>query len=404
MIRAATRDDIRELAELWARAFPGLRTVEDRIAALETGGVYGGVETCWIAEDAGRTVGAFRGYRLRQHMHGATLGMMGLAAVAVDETYRRRGLGRRLCEVAIRAGRERGDVLSVLYPFRPAWYEALGWGSTGALHAFRFRPESLRSYEPAGAIRRATPADLDDVAAVYRRFAEAANGPIRRTRRIWDQQLSGDTVQVYVAGDTHATGYAVLRLGRTASPEDRPVYVRELVADDHRALEGLLGWICEQQDAWRVVHYDAAPDEHFAHRLHDPRTPGFSPHRHGWAPAARLVGGPMLRLLDVTQALQARLRWGPAAPLRFGIEVRDSIVPENDGEFVVEYDGGRATVTRGSARPLLRLPVSVLAQVYAGELRVADALMLGRATHDGDLAAVDSLFRTDRCFRLLDEF
>ena len=69
-IRPAQKKDIRPLAELWAQAFPGERTVEQRIRQLEAGGVYGGIETAWIAGDAGHAEGAFRAYRLEQHMHG----------------------------------------------------------------------------------------------------------------------------------------------------------------------------------------------------------------------------------------------------------------------------------------------------------------------------------------------
>src|SRR5690606_1077149 len=127
MIRPAEHHDIRNLSELWARAFPGERTVEQRVRHMETGGVFGGIETAYLAERSGRAVGAFRAYALTQHMHGTPYRMMGLAAVAVDETARRRGVGRELCEHAVRIARDRGDVLSVLYPFRPAFYHALGW-------------------------------------------------------------------------------------------------------------------------------------------------------------------------------------------------------------------------------------------------------------------------------------
>jgi predicted acetyltransferase len=403
-IRAAQQADIRDVAELWTRTFPGLRTVEQRMATLETGGVYGGLETVWVAEQSDRLVGAFRGYALTQHFHGAELPMLGLAAVAVDETRRRRGIGRRLCETAIRAGRERGDLVSMLYPFRPSWYEALGWGTVGALHAFRFRPESLRRYTEGGTVRRANAEDASALAAIYERFAAAANGPIRRTQRVWRQMLEGDGVCAFITGDARAAGYAIVRFGRSGSPDDRLMHVRELIADDHRVYEELLSWIAAQRDAWQMVLFDTSPDEQFEHRLHEPRPPGFAMHGHAWAPVARVVRGPMLRLLDVAGALRARVRWGPAAPLRFGLAVQDGIVPENQGEFVVEFDGQRVEVERGSARPLLRLPVAVLAQIYAGELRVQDALMLGRAEHEGDVGVIDGLFRTDRCFRLLDEF
>ena len=101
---------------------------------LETGGVFGGIESAWISERAGRIAGAFRAYALTQHMHGTAFRMMGLASVAGDDTARRRGGGRELCEHAIHVARDRGDVLSMLYPFRPSFYQALGWGMTGELH------------------------------------------------------------------------------------------------------------------------------------------------------------------------------------------------------------------------------------------------------------------------------
>jgi predicted acetyltransferase len=408
MIRSAERSDINELADLWARAFPGERTVAQRIAQLEMGGVYGGIETAWLAERAGRMVGAFRAYALTQHVHGGEYRMMGLAAVAVDETARRRGVGGELCRHAVHIARERGDVLSVLYPFRPAFYEALGWGTVGELHVYRFRPESL-VVTGEDDVRRAAAEDSAGIASCYADVARASNGMIRRTARIWRQHLDAAGVQAYVTGGGSVDGYALVRFGRGASPDERPMYVRELVATDGRAYGALLGWIAAQRDAWRIVIYEATPDERFVHRLADPRSPGFQNVRNLWAPVARVVRGPMLRLLDVTRALQERSRWGPARPLQFRLHVTDAIVPENDGLFAVDFDGDRVSVRRasgadGGSGPLLRMPVHVLAQLWAGEFRVMEAVALGRAQADGDVSGVDTLFRTGRCFRLLDEF
>ncbi|HEX6133449.1 MAG TPA: GNAT family N-acetyltransferase [Longimicrobiales bacterium] len=404
MIRSAAPDDIRALAELWARAFPGERTVEQRVRHLETGGVFGGIETSWIAERAGRTVGAFRAYALTQHMHGTPFRMMGLAAVAVAETARRRGVGRALCEHAIRIARDRGDTLSVLYPFRPAFYHALGWGLTGELHQYRFRPESLAACAAPADVQLAGSGDTGAIAACYDRVAADTNGFIARTPRIWRSHLEGDSMHAYITGGRTVRGYLIVRFGRAASPDDKPLFVRELVAEDHESYDALLGWIAAQCDAWRVIHYDAAPDERFDHRLAEPRTPGFHPARYLWAPVARVIRGPMLRILDARAALEKRTRWGPAAPMRFGLHILDELVPENETPFAVEYDGRRVSVTRGSTQPLLRLPVATFAQIFAGEMTVAEVLRLGRAEADGDVSAINTLFRVDRCFRLLDEF
>jgi predicted acetyltransferase len=403
MIREAGPDDIRQLAELWARAFPGERTVEQRMANLETGGVFGGVETAWLAERAGETIGAFRAYALTQHMHGTAYPMMGLAALAVSETARRRGLGRELCAYAVDLARARGDTLSMLYPFRPAYYHALGWGLVGELHVYRFQTESLRA-APCDGVRRATSDEWGGIAACYARFAAAANGPITRTPRIWRLHLGDESMHAYVVGGQHVEGYAIVRGGRATTPDERAVYVRELVATDPQSYDALLGWLAAQRDAWRVIHYEAAPDEQFTHRLNEPRPPGFHHTRNLWAPVARVIRGPMLRLLDVRRALEQRQQWGPATPVRFGLVVADALVSENHGPFTVEFDGARVAVRAGSCTPELSIPAAVLAQVFAGELRVTQALSLDLAHATGDMSSVDALFRTGHCFRMLDEF
>jgi predicted acetyltransferase len=404
MIRHAEHSDIRDLASLWARAFPGERTVEQRVRHLETGGVFGGIETIWLTERGGRIAGAFRGYALTQHIHGTAFRMMGLAAVAVDETARRRGVGRELCEHAIRIARDRGDVLSMLYPFRPAFYQGLGWGMTGELHAHRFRPESLGEVGRGAIVTRAGPDDSGAIAGCYDRVAGEMNGMIARTPRIWRSHLEGDSTHTYITGGSSVRGYVIVRFGRSSAPDDKPLFIREIVAEDHDAYDALLGWISAQRDAWRLVHYDASPDERFTHRLAEPRTPGFHPARFLWAPVARIIRGPMMRMVDVRAALEKRVRWGPAAPLGFGLHLIDEQVPENEGPFEVEYDGSRVAVKRGNARPQLRMPVAAFAQVFAGELSVREALNLGLAECDGDASAVDVLFRVESCFRLLDEF
>lgn len=405
MIRQAENEDVRRLAELWARAFPGERSVEQRIRQLETGGVYGGIESSYIAESQGRLLGAFRAFALGQHMHGAVYPIMGLAAVAVDETARRRGVGRMLCVEAARLALERGDVLSVLFPFRPSFYQSLGWGYVGEMHAYRFRPESLvRTH--VGDVTRASVDETAAIAACYGRVAGESNGLIARTPRVWRQTLEGDGTYVYVTGGRgRIDGYMIVRFGRGPSPDERPLYVTEMVAADREAADVLFGWLAAQRDSWRVVLYDATPDERFDQRLSEPRPPGFRAARYLWAPVARIIRGPMLRVLDVPAALERRQRWPASPPLRFGLEIADDVLPDNAGPFDIDFDGHRAHVRRADApRPTLRTRIDTFAQIFAGELDVQEALALGLAEANGDIATVHTLFRRDRCFRMLDEF
>lgn len=409
-LRPAQPDDVRPLAELWALAFPGEHSVADRVRILEQGGPYGGLETAWVEEEGGRIVGAFRALRLTEYLAGTPLPMLGLASVAVSPSARRRGLGRRLCRHALRVGRERGDVVSILFPFRPAFYHALGWGLVGELHRYLFRPESLTQFGDPNDVRIAGPEDRTSIAECYARVAPRSNGPIQRSERAWANHLDARGVHAFVYDDGGGVrGYLLAGYGRSRAPEQRVLHIRELIAEDDAAYRGLLGWIAAQRDQWRRVRYDARRDESFGHRLSDPRPPGFRPARALYFPTARLLRGPMLRVLDVPAALSARTGWGgePGIALTLEIEVHDPELPENRGPWhlSIEEHGARVHPRGGTgADARLATDAATFAQIYAGELLPTTAARLGLAEIQGVPEALDRAFRVSQPFWLLDEF
>jgi predicted acetyltransferase len=405
-IRPAERTDIRAIAELWEHAFPGGRSLPERMHALDANAGFGGIDATIVAHADGALAGACKLYHMTQYLAGAALPMMGLAAVAIAPWARRRGHGSELCRLALRRARERGDVLSVLYPFRPSFYHALGWGMVGELHSYVFQPESLTTTREHHRVRLAEPEDEPAIAVCYDRVARASNGLIVRDERVWRMHFDAPATNTFVYEDGPVSGYARVRYGRSRSPERRPLFVDELIADPDAAYTSLLGWLSRQRELWRRIHYDASPDEHFAHRLSDPRQPGFRGARRLWAPTARVIRGPMLRVLDLAAALERRREWGDAPALSLTVEVRDPELPENETPLVLEHADGAVHSAPGRATTgnLLRTDAPTFAQIYAGELSVRAAAGLGVAEVRGDLSSMDGLFAARRSFRLLDEF
>jgi predicted acetyltransferase len=411
-LRPAGTPDIRGLAELWDRAFPGERTVGDRVRQLEAGLPHGGVEIVHAWEEDGAIAGAFKALRLRQVFSGAALPTLGLAAVAVAPERRRRGLGVRLCREAIRIGRERGDAVSTLYPFRPAFYRSLGWGLAGRLHSHLFDPSWLPAHAAREEVRPARADELPAVAACYHEVASASNGMLLRHEALW-RQLGDNRSHVFVHPvDQGIGGYLVAKFGGGTRPDLRVLRIEELVAASESSYRALLGWIGAMSDQWRRVRYDAGVAERFEHRLTEPRPPGFARTRTLYFPVARIIAGPMVRVLDVAAALAAR---GPAAPAaargaRIGVEVRDEVLPENRGpwrwtvgEGVRPAEPGELETGAGTDAAV-RTDAATFAQIYAGELAPSEAGTLGLAESTGDAAVLDLAFRASAPFRLLDEF
>ncbi|GGM71563.1 hypothetical protein GCM10012275_47540 [Longimycelium tulufanense] len=97
-----------------------------------------------------------------------------------------------------------------------------------------------------------------------------------------------------------------------------------------------------------------------------------------------------LRLVDVETALSVR-SWGAAEPVV--LEVRDGVLPENQGCYRIGGDG----VTRVDTEPHLGLDVADLGALYLGDVRPSTLAATGRVVvHDpAALALADRLFATD---------
>jgi predicted acetyltransferase len=313
-----------------------------------------------------------------------------------------------LCREALAVARGRGDVLSVLYPFRPAFYRRLGWALAGALHSYRFAPEALGSSVESD-VEAAGPSDLRRLRECYRIAAERSNGLIERDEAMWVQHLKSSDTFAFVTGGERVSGYMVVRYGVSKRADVRPLHVRELIALDDGWYERLLGWIPMQRDLWRRVHYDAVAGEHFGHRLMDPRPPSYRPARWLWAETATMLRGPMVRVLDVRKAMERRLEWGPTSPIAFTLEVEDGEVPSNAGPWRVECDGERVRIEQVTGRRAdeagtLHIEVGAFSQLFVGELDVGSAVRLGRARVEGDGSRIAAVFGPLKSFRLLDEF
>lgn len=354
-LEAADDSDIDAMAELWAEAFPE-RPAERRARELREGMVYGNLSDCWIVRIDGRMAGALRTYRFTTHFWGRAYPAMGLAGVATAPDFRRRGIGRRMCEAALHIARERGDVFSVLYPFRTSFYRDLGYALVGSLHRYRFHPDELTTYPGWDRVERAPDNGRELARAVYDAVAPTTNGLLARTERMWTF-LDAPENYLYVHRNLRdeITGYVVVR-GKGGSPDTSALYVRELVARDREAYLALLGWLSVQRDQWSNVVYDAVRGEDFQRRLSHPRTLGSGSPRGLWFHSAHLLRGPMLRVVNLEKLLDDAVP--PAGSDGVTFQVRDAQIPENQGVWSAE---GRQT----SSLDLVRHPVHSIAEVSA---------------------------------------
>jgi predicted acetyltransferase len=357
VIRPAARDDASKLGQLWARAFPGERSAAERTEGLLEGiDLRGGIETAFIGEVEGRVAGAFRAYRLETHLFGRPIPALGLAAVAVSASFRRKGIGAALCREAIRIGRERGDLLSILYPFRVDFYRRLGWALAGSFHRFRFAPESLPLFPERAGVRLLEPGErAPAIPELYDALLPRRHGLLSRSPTFWKDLDDPDRLVVGV-GDGPLEGAAILRSRQGSRREEAEVRLEEVHLSGPESYRAILGWVSAQRDQWRRVTWDALPGERLHDVLADPRRP-HSPDRRGlWFEGERVLRGPMVRILHL-EGLGRTLGTVPGAR----IELHDPVLESESGAWVGTEDGGlvRESAEVGPGA----LPVSVASEL-----------------------------------------
>jgi len=396
--------DLPAAARLLLHSFPNVYPSRSEWEEILADSPRGGAETLWVGEEDGRLVAVCRMYRLQQWIGGVTIPVMGLGAVAISPDARRRGLAGRLVSSGLRRARSRGDLGSVLYPFRTAFYRQLGYGMAGEVQQFRFPPGRLRDHPARDRVRVVTTQDdRDAIADVYDRWAPGQTGQLLRSSRAWDLVWQDDTRHgvIWTSAQGEAEGYAIYHYAPDLRTGIRALDVEEFAWITNDARLGMLAWLGSLSDQWDQVIYRAHPDELFAENLSELRdTSPDVPRWHFWFPAATLLHGPMFRLLDLSRAWRARpVLIGPS--LTVALEVQDGDIPENQGSWNLRFAGGRAFVGEGrrtEADFLFTLGIETLSRLYIGSLTPSAAVAAGLATTDRTerLGDLDTLLRVPR--------
>lgn len=386
--RFARSEDVPAVARLIPHSFShATRTPEWWEEQLQQTAYGDGPEILWVGEDQGRIVAACQLHRLRQWIAGADLPMMGLGTVVMAPTHRKRGLAGELVASGVRAARARGEVASVLYPFRASFYRKQGYGLAGEVLQYLIPPESLPDSELRFRVELVDTAEgRSQVRALYTRWAREQTGQVARTDRVWDELVSApDRGLAAFRGDNgELQGYALVVYRTDLPVQDRFLDVEELVWTTGDARRGLYAWLSSMGDQWRQILLRALPEHRLGDWLSEPRLPhGAAPAWKLWFPSATLMRGPMFRLLDAAAAWQTRAV-APDASLTVALDVQDPQVPDNAGAWRLRLEGGQVAVERGGgpADLSLQLRIDSLSRLFIGALPPSAAVAADLASAD----------------------
>ncbi|UCE84610.1 MAG: GNAT family N-acetyltransferase [Deltaproteobacteria bacterium] len=389
VVRVLEASDLGEAFELDREAFNQPKEVRERWLAHAEPERFHGV----FAD--GRLVALTQVHAFGQFFGGRSVPMGGVASVATAPDQRGKGLATRALLDALAAMRERGEVISALFPASTQLYRKLGW-EVGGLYAFwRMPTAALLRLPPAPEkrVRRVGAEDLPRLKQCYARYARGVNGLLDRSDNLWSWRPNWEAdVYAFASLDENGDvdGYVYYHQKNRSDGFGYWIDVRDAIAENEaatRALWRLVGTSATQSE---YVRFPGAQQQPLLLLLPDPQR----------EPAGQIHW--MLRVVDVAGAIHER-GFPPGLTARVELEIADEVCSWNAGRFVLEVADGRGHLAKGG-RGTVRLGVGALATLYTGFTSTHALTAVGRI--DGaaaELAALDAIFAGPAPF-LLDEF
>lgn len=315
-------------------------------------------------------------------VRGQRLSTPGVAAVAVPPEHRRRGHARTLLRASLEEYRQRGDQLSVLWPFEYGFYRSLGWEHAHRLVHHELNPSALRSVAtPADGSFE--PVDEDDWAlldAVYGASIEGFDLAFDRPESWWRSRLfrswNGEH-HVYLWRDATGEPRAYASYLFDGQSRDRTLTVYDAAATDSVAAHQLYRFLGDHDSQVGTVQLTEPASAPLLDALD--RRQGVE---------TTLHGGVMVRLVDVPDALSA-LSYPATASGTVVIDIDDPLIAWHDEPIAVTFEDGTATATRTDANPTVSTDIATLSAIAVGARTVDRYVDAGRIT--GDTEAIDQL-------------
>lgn len=379
-------EDAQQEARLRAQAFePNLGPYYDPNRPSASG------DRVHVAKAGTKIVATVTVLPLGQWFGGVALPMGGVAGVAVAPEARGHGLARRLLSDALAAMRDRGEVVSALYPTTSALYRSMGYEYGGRWErlAIDVRDLALRTSAQSGprsglSVEELGPGELSRIRPLYDRLAARTNGWVARSDLAWERldyflnpTTSNSFGYVITEGANVVAGLTI----SNRQSDNRHMFDVDIggpFAMDNASFDAALALVGGLSTTAERAILNLPVETAAIHLPH-----GILSHAESWQW--------MFRLVDVGEALRRR-GYNPNVTTRFSFDLVDETAPWNTGAWNVDIGGGTANVDRGTTSGPARvsLDVQTLSCLFTGYVSPWDLATAGRLP-GADSAMLDAL-------------
>ena len=326
-----------------------------------------------VAYEDGLPVSSLQLVPYRLGFHNREIDISYVEGVDTLPEARGKGYAAALLKKAICEMKERGHLISLLLPFRYAFYRRYGWETCYYQKSYTFEPNDLKPLAtPYGNLRPMDfNSDVDVIMQIYGAFSSHRHGYIVRTAENWRcilYDLSLEEKKGYIVEDEKGTGQGYILYGL----KHKTFEIFEMGYGNKDAYRGLLWFVYAHSAQVERITWKAPADDMTFAFLADP------------SGGVILKPFVMARVIDVMKLLRMLCK-DVSKSLELSIDVKDPIADWNNGIFRV-YDG--EVMSSRDVKADLSCSINTLTQMAMGFISPVQAHQMG-LLHAGDVYAVE---------------
>lgn len=330
-----------------------------------------------IAQKDQFDVGTATALSMSMWVRGGCIPCQAVAWVGTAQTHRRRssspdgGVASQIMREVLRRGRERGQVVSALMPFRASFYEHFGYGLVEKRSTWNI-PLSILPHGDCDGMRFYQPGDREELSRCRQRIVESGQCDIERTSAGWDywfKRWEDGFVIVDRQGEGPIHGYLCFQ--RVQENAKDGIKSCELGYEDVPSLLRMLCFLATLRDQFSFAAVTLPAEIPLNWLLRETQLP-HRPVNHPHAvcqPFTRM----QLRVLDHKRLIES-MSFDPRVKGKINVAVHETA--GDVSRFCIDLGEGRASATPATATPDLECTDRVWSAIATGGLLGMDALRL----------------------------
>lgn len=336
-----------------------------------------------------KVAGGLAIYQMGQWFGGRCIPMAGLAAVGVAPEYRGQGIAVELLRETLKELYAEQIPISTLYPAIASLYRRVGYEYAGSRCLWELSLSTLKPRLSTLELEKMKKIETEELMEVYRQQAAYNDGYLDRHKVIWKYITT-------VPEHEELYGYWI---GSASQPEGYVIFQQKRI-QDHLSVE-IRDWVVLSADAINSLftflgsHRSQVSQCRWHGGVIEPQLLLLTEQDVKMVNYERW----MLRIVDLIAALENRA-YPPGLEAQLHLSIIDSLLEDNQGNFVLEVSQGQGQVTRGG-RGDFQLTIGSLSPLYTGLLNPRQLQQMGwLECTDSTLQIAECLFPTTHPFMI----